>query len=54
MPPMITAQTKPGKSRPFPSLAPTLMLAEKKVKPIMTTNMLQKPLRAVVGTASNE
>ena len=51
---MTTAHAKPPRSRPLPSLAPTLMLAEKKVNPIITTNMLQNPFRASDGTASRE
>jgi len=51
---MMHAQMKPERSRPLPSLAPTLMLALKKVKPTITKNMFQKPLRADSGTASRE
>ena len=54
IPPMIHAKTNSLKSKPFPSFAPTLILAEKKVNPSMTKNILRKPFLALSGTASNE
>ena len=51
---MITAQMNPVRSTPFPSPAPTLIEAEKNVKPSMTKPTRQKPRRFVRGTASKE
>ena len=41
--PITQAAANPFRSSPFPSFAPTLMLAEKKVNPSITKNMLRKP-----------
>ena len=54
MPPITAAQMKPVRSTPLPRVAPTLMEAEKNVKPSMTKPTRQKPRRWVSGTASNE
>ncbi len=54
IPPIRIAHIKPDRSRPFPRLAPTLMLAEKKVKPSIMKNIGQKPFRALEGTLSSE
>ena len=53
-PPIRQAHTKPDRSKPLPSFAPTLILAEKNVNPSITKNICQKPLRADSGTASSE
>lgn len=51
---MRTARTKPERSRPLPRLAPTDILAEKKVKPSIIKNMGQNFFLAVFGTGSRE
>lgn len=53
-PPMTQAAANPFRSSPFPSFAPTLILAEKKVNPSITKNMLRNPFLALSGTASME
>lgn len=45
---------KPDRSSPLPSFAPTLMLAEKNVKPSMMKNIGMNALRADFGTLSRE
>ena len=54
IPPARHASTNPERSSPFPSLAPTLILAEKNVNPSITKNMLRKPRRADSGTGARE
>ena len=46
---MTSAMMKFFRFSPIPMAPPVNMLAEKKVKPIMMTNIDQKPLRAPAG-----
>ena len=49
-PPRRRAHTKPHQSSPAASFWPTHMLAEKKVKPSITMNMLRLLLRPAAST----